>query len=118
MEAGEDWICLNVDETTRTGSLPEYTHFAFTVMPENFSHEVAKLKAAGVQCWQENRSPGESFYFLDPDGHKLEIHVSNLQERLEALTARPPRDLVLFPREKPVHRPCEGSSEVARSMSR
>jgi catechol 2,3-dioxygenase-like lactoylglutathione lyase family enzyme len=97
LEAGEDWICLNVDEATRSESLPEYTHIAFTVEAADFANTVEKLKAAGAQCWQVNRSPGESFYFLDPDGHKLEIHASNLQERLKALAATPPQDLILFP---------------------
>ena len=97
LEAGEDWICLSLDPATRSGSLPEYTHVAFTVEAADFSRAVEKLEAAGAQCWQQNRSPGESFYFLDPDGHKLEIHASNLQERLKTLAARPPQDLILFP---------------------
>ena len=96
LEAGEDWICLSLDPATRSEGLPEYTHVAFTVEAADFSRAVERLKAAGVRCWQENRSPGESFYFLDPDGHKLEIHSSNLQERLKALAAKPPRDLILF----------------------
>lgn len=96
LEAGSDWVCLSLDDTTRAGSLPEYTHVAFTVEPEEFSAVVERLRGAGVACWQENRSPGESFYFLDPNGHKLEIHVSNLRERLKTLRENPPRDLVWF----------------------
>jgi hypothetical protein len=57
---------------------------------------VERLRALGVQKWQENKSPGESFYFLDPDGHKLEIHDSNLRVRLQALKANPPKELVFF----------------------
>ena len=97
LEAGADWICLTLDQATRSESLPEYTHVAFTVEATDFARAVEKLEAAGAQCWQQNRSPGESFYFLDPDGHKLEIHTSNLQERLKTLAARPPQDLILFP---------------------
>jgi hypothetical protein len=57
---------------------------------------VTRILEAGAVCWQENHSPGDSFYFLDPDGHKLEIHVATLAERIEALKSVPPRDLVLF----------------------
>ncbi|HEV2708733.1 MAG TPA: fosfomycin resistance glutathione transferase [Edaphobacter sp.] len=95
-EAGHDWICLNLDADTRTECLPEYTHIAFTVSTENFAAAVEHLRAAGAQQWQENRSPGESFYFLDPNGHKLEIHDSNLSARMQALKTNPPKDLIFF----------------------
>ena len=49
-----------------------------------------------MECWQENRSPGDSFYFLDPNGHKLEIHVSDLDARVKTLKDAPPRDLIVF----------------------
>jgi hypothetical protein len=32
--------------------------------------------------WRQNRSEGDSFYFLDPDGHRLEAHVGSLSSRL------------------------------------
>ena len=96
LEAGTNWVCLTLDPETRAGSLPEYTHTAFTVPTSEFSRLVERLRTAQVTCWQDNRSPGESFYFLDPDGHKLEVHVSNLEDRLRTLRAKPPKDLVLF----------------------
>jgi catechol 2,3-dioxygenase-like lactoylglutathione lyase family enzyme len=96
LEAGTDWVCLTLDPEARAASLPEYTHTAFTVSTPEFSKLVERLQKAEVICWQANRSPGESFYFLDPDGHKLEIHVSNLEERLRTLRDNPPRDLTLF----------------------
>jgi glutathione S-transferase fosA5 len=97
-EAGSDWICLTLDEKTRSGSLPEYTHIAFTVAQDEFAAAVERLKQAGAECWQENPSEGDSFYFLDPNGHKLELHVGTLESRLKALMERPPRDLVIYPR--------------------
>lgn len=97
LEAGSDWICLNLDPKTRIEPLPEYTHLAFSVDPDDFADAVERLHTAGAPCWQENRSPGESFYFLDPDGHKLELHVGSLESRLKALRESPPRELVLFP---------------------
>ncbi len=95
--AGNDWICLNLDPETRTAPYPEYTHLAFSVAQEEFAAMVTRLQEAGVICWQSNHSFGDSFYFLDPDGHKLEIHTSDLRARLGALQATPPKDLILFP---------------------
>lgn len=98
-EAGKDWICINLDSETRNGPLREYTHLAFTIDAADFEAAVEKMQAAGVQSWQQNRSPGDSFYFLDPDGHKLELHVATLKDRLQALAANPPKELVLFSKE-------------------
>jgi hypothetical protein len=39
---------------------------------------------AGDKIFKESFSEGDSLYFLDPDGHKLEIHVGNWQSRIEA----------------------------------
>jgi glutathione S-transferase fosA5 len=63
---------------------------------EEFSDAVAKLQEAGVTSWQKNRRPGDSFYFLDPDGHKLEIHSSDLNARMKSLRRQLPKELVLF----------------------
>ncbi|HEX5514181.1 MAG TPA: glutathione transferase, partial [Gammaproteobacteria bacterium] len=46
--------------------------------------------------WKDNKSEGDSLYFLDPDGHKLEIHVGDLESRLAALREKPYEGLQLF----------------------
>lgn len=39
--------------------------------------------------WKDNKSEGQSFYFLDPDGHKLELHVGDLVSRLAQCREKP-----------------------------
>ena len=56
----------------------------------------------GVTLWQANHSEGESLYFLDPDGHKLEIDASDLHARIKDLRSTRPKDLVVFEENVPV----------------
>ena len=62
------------------------THYAFTVAEADFEPFSQRLEQAGVTVWKQNKSEGASFYFLDPDGHKLELHVGSLAARLAAET--------------------------------
>ena len=80
---GDLWFCLSLDSKTRQGPLPEYTHIALNVSPENFDQLSAELLKSGAMVWKENTSPGASLYFLDPDGHKLEIHTLDWQSRIK-----------------------------------
>jgi catechol 2,3-dioxygenase-like lactoylglutathione lyase family enzyme len=93
--AGDLWLCLSVDPATRSAPLDEYTHVALAVGPEDFGPMSERVVASGARIWQDNRSEGDSLYFLDPDGHKLELHVGDLQSRLAALCAEPSRGTVL-----------------------
>ena len=77
---GDFWFCLNTDLKRRPS--PCYTHYAFSVDKAHFSSVKLHLLDSGVNVFKDNTSPGESFYFLDPDGHKLEIHAENWKERL------------------------------------
>lgn len=79
---GDFWFCLNVDQNRVAN--PCYTHYAFTVTKERFDKVCSAIIASGAQIFKDNTSPGESLYFLDPDGHKLEIHVGNWQNRIDA----------------------------------
>jgi catechol 2,3-dioxygenase-like lactoylglutathione lyase family enzyme len=97
LTAGEFWICLTLElELPERSVSPTYDHIAFTVSASDYVALCSCLMNAGVQQWQQNHSEGDSFYFLDPDGHKLEIHVTDLASRIEALRQTPPRELVLF----------------------
>jgi glutathione S-transferase fosA5 len=81
LEAGSLWLALVVDENVRSGPLPEYTHVALSVSKEGLPILKEKLLKAGVVEWQESER-ADSFYFLDLDGHKLELHSGTLAERL------------------------------------
>ena len=95
--AGEEtWICLALDQTARTTAAPDATHVAFSVSPADFATVVARIRAAGAPEWKDNSSEGESLYFLDPNGHKLEVHVGDWRSRLEACRARPYDDMMFF----------------------
>lgn len=83
------WLCLALDPLRKTAPAADYTHYAFNISAEHFPQLVARLNAAGVASWRDNRSEGDSFYFLDPDGHKLEIHVGDLASRLKACRQAP-----------------------------
>ncbi len=78
---GDFWFCLNVDQSRIPN--PCYTHYAFSVREEDFEAMSQRIQDAGAQIFKDNTSPGNSFYFLDPDGHKLEIHASSWQNRVE-----------------------------------
>lgn len=94
--AGELWICLSLDTNTRAAPLPEYTHTAFSISEADFETMAAKVRNSGAGVWKENKSEGASLYFLDPDGHKLEIHASDWQRRLETYRAQTPDGMEFF----------------------
>lgn len=57
--------------------------------PQAFKEISDHIINSGVALFKENTSPGNSLYFLDPDGHKLEIHVGDWRSRIEAKKANP-----------------------------
>lgn len=96
LSAGTLWLCLSLDEQTRSAPLPEYTHFALSASAEEIARLAPRLVAAGVVEWKQNRSEGASLYLLDPDGHKLELHDGDLASRLRACRASPYRGFRFF----------------------
>ena len=80
--AGETWIALIRDQAVRKAPLPEYSHISFDVSPEHFNAMRNRIISSGALKWQDNKTEGDSHYFLDPDGHKLEIHASDLDSRI------------------------------------
>lgn len=80
------WLCLMQGESKPSA---DYSHVAFSVDADTLLLLQGKLAKAGHKFWQENSSEGDSCYFIDPDGHKLELHVGDLQTRLAALREAP-----------------------------
>lgn len=86
LTAGKLWLCLTLESAMPA---KDYTHYAFSVDDSEFDECVSKLKCAGTNCWKNNSSEGSSYYFLDPDGHKLEIHIGDLESRLLSMKIKP-----------------------------
>lgn len=78
--AGETWFCLNLDPSRIAN--PCYTHYAFHVEEKDFNRLEEIIRNYGCPIFKENTSPGKSFYFIDPDGHKLEIHSDTWIDRI------------------------------------
>lgn len=96
LAAGGDWICLSLDSQSRREPHPDYTHLAFSVEAAKFAACIESIRAQGAVIWKENRSEGDSLYFLDPDGHKLELHSGDLASRLASLRIHPYDGLQLY----------------------
>ena len=93
--AGDLWVTLIVEES-RDEVSAGYTHTAFSVSPEDFRALAERIRESGARIWQENPTEGESLYFTDPDGHRLEIHASGLGARLVADRRDPPEGMEFY----------------------
>jgi len=96
LELGDLWLCLSLDDRRAAHPWPEYTHYALSASEQDFAPFVTRLTQAGVTEWKSNHSEGHSFYFLDPDGHKLEVHVGSLKSRLQQCRGHPYADMEIF----------------------
>jgi len=95
--AGSLWLCLSLDEQTRKEALAEYTHIAFNVSQgDDFERCICRIVESGAEIWKKNTSVGASLYFLDPNGHKLEIHASDLETRIELTRKQPYEEMEFF----------------------
>lgn len=79
LTAGELWLCLHQDPAATPAGGD--THIALSVTAADFDTLVASLRPHVIE-WHRNSSEGSSFYFIDPDGHRLELHVGGLASRL------------------------------------
>lgn len=85
LELGTLWLCLNVGPVQARS---DYTHIALDCMAGDFEDLATKIVQT-ARIWKQNRTEGKSVYFLDPDGHRLELHAGSLKTRLAAYDDRP-----------------------------
>lgn len=113
LEAGTLWLCLSVDAEAEKAVRCDYTHVAFDVTADDFA-ALSERAAAAAPVWKDNRSEGDSLYVLDPDRHRIELHVGGLESRLAAYRRNPPPGMVLFDDEAPGWRFHERTKAVQR----
>jgi catechol 2,3-dioxygenase-like lactoylglutathione lyase family enzyme len=92
LEAGTLWLCLSMGDGGPPGAWD--THYAFDVAAEDFRPLADRVRLI-APLWQENTSEGDSVYFLDPDGHRLELHVGSLASRLAHYATDPGRGVTV-----------------------
>jgi catechol 2,3-dioxygenase-like lactoylglutathione lyase family enzyme len=91
LSAGETWLALvKCDGGPDAGR--DYAHLALSCPEPEFDSLIAAIRAEGCAEWSENNSEGAWFYFCDPDGNRLEIHVGDLQSRLAAMAQWDPAE--------------------------
>lgn len=88
LEAGPLWLCLSVDGPARGAERGDYTHYAFSVDASGFGPLAARVRSR-AKLWKDDASEGASLYFLDPDNHRLELHVGTLATRLDHYRSQP-----------------------------
>lgn len=93
LSLGDLWLCLSLGAVM---AQKDYTHYAFSLAENDFPVFQQKLKNAGILEWKENKSEGKSIYFLDPDGHQLEVHCGDLDSRIEACRKAPYQGMYIF----------------------
>ena len=89
LSASETWLALIQDSKLLEIKRHDCSHIAFSCTSSDYQVLKSQLINYGCVEWSKNESEGDSFYFLDPDEHKLEIHVGNLQSRLNEMKRNP-----------------------------
>ncbi len=87
--AGNVWVALHQEVVPMARSGQSYSHLAFTVTENRFAAIRSAVVSGEISEWQENKTEGDSIYFLDPDGHQLEVHKGSLESRLQRAQEMP-----------------------------
>lgn len=87
VEWGSAWVCLiqrsGLNKKREEGMGVD--HVAFYIEEDDFHEAVEVIKKHSITIVRGpiKRGKGWSINFLDPDGLELELHTSNLDERME-----------------------------------
>lgn len=95
LEAGDFWLCLSCEDEANAAPRSDYSHIAFSINERDFARMRDRLNAE-CTIWKDNVSEGDSTYFLDPDGHKLELHLGSLETRLSHYRENPNKGVQVF----------------------
>ena len=88
LEGGSLWLCLELGIPAPSA---DDSHIALSCAAADFDTLCSRLSEAPL--WKTNRSEGPSLYLLDPDGHKLELHLGDLASRLAYYRTHPPEGM-------------------------
>ena len=94
--AGDLWFTLSFNHNRPPQVRLDYTHYAFSVSQASLNYYCQNIEQLNLKLWQDNTSEGGSLYILDPDNHKLELHVGNWQTRLKAIRENPYEDMIFY----------------------
>ena len=82
---GDLWLCLALDAAASCSD--DYSHIAFSIDSRDIDRFRTLLNTHGVRIWKQNTSEGDSVYFVDPDGRRLEAHVGDVTSRLQSMSS-------------------------------
>ena len=99
LEAGSLWLCLSHDQEARTVPHPDSTHVAFSAASLAEFEVLSEAIRAQAPIWKEITGKGALLFFLDPDGHRLELHLGTLATRLADWRLHPTPERTVFPAE-------------------
>ena len=85
LSADSLWLCLSCDPSVPFTASNDYSHIAFDIEAEQFQDFYQHVMESDIKQWKDNKSEGQSVNFVDPDGHKLEVHCGSLASRLASL---------------------------------
>lgn len=81
------WFALNLESKEKTGDhYRSYSHVAFSMSEEDqakLKDKLDKYKISYEDGRPRDPREGQSFYIRDYDGHLIEFHSHNLQDRLK-----------------------------------
>ena len=86
--AGDTWLAVTEGADEVRGD-SDYSHIAFALGPDDVAAVRSRLADWGTKTWQDNWTEGDSIYFTDPAGHRLEVHVTDLVHRLRTASVAP-----------------------------